>query len=134
MHTLWLPTVEIGKWSVSQNVAENGRWKRNQSIVDLVRIPPSKDSLVSHIQRANYQTAILKHATKSIIVAPRPYDKNQGWMKTEEGIEPVWSLGPIIPQALVDILSQKEDDANADATDDREILANEELDEVDNID
>ena len=68
-------------------------------------------------------------------MAPRPYDKNQGWIKIEEEIEPVWSLGPIITLSLVDILSQKEeDDANADATDDREILGNEELDEIDNID
>ena len=38
---------------------------------------------------------------------PKPYDTGQGWKKTEQGIlEPVWSIGPIVPPSLIDLLEK----------------------------
>ena len=41
------------------------------------RLPPNKDCLVKHIQRANYQAAIWKCSTCHIINAPSP--SGHGW-------------------------------------------------------
>ena len=40
---------------------------------------------------------------------PKPFDKDQGWEKLENGsLEPVWSRGPILPLSLIDILDGNE--------------------------
>ena len=53
----------------------------------------------------NHRVALYKRADKAIVDKPNPYDQNQGWARTDEGVlEPVWSCGPILPSSLVDLL------------------------------
>ena len=46
-----------------------------------------------------------------IFQRPKSYENDQGWLKTSDGvIEPVWSLGPVLPTTLVDILDDDDCD------------------------
>ena len=46
-----------------------------------------------------------KRANQPRFHRPSPYGVNQGWTKTEEGIvEPLWSLTPVLPPSLIDLL------------------------------
>ncbi len=48
---------------------------------------------------------MLQHACEAHFEHPKPYDNSQGWQKNDDGIlEPVWSSGPILPEALVDLV------------------------------
>lgn len=94
-----------------------------KSKVDMVRLPPCQDSLIPHIQRVNHRVACYKRAAEPIYERPRPYDEGQGWLKTEEGmVEPVWSIGPILPPSLLDLLDSDgtEDDHNVHEDEDAE--------------
>ena len=77
----------------------------SKSRVDMVRLPPCQDSLIPHIQCVNHRVACYKRAAEPSFDCPKPYEGSQGWQKTEEGvIEPVWSIGPIFPPSLLDLL------------------------------
>lgn len=77
----------------------------SKSKVDMVRLPPCQDSLIPHIQRVNHRVACYRHAAEPFFERPKPYDEGQGWLKREKGvIEPVWSIGPILPPSLIDLL------------------------------
>ncbi|KAK0147744.1 hypothetical protein N1851_012564 [Merluccius polli] len=75
----------------------------SKSKVDLERLPPPKVCLIPHVQRANYRVACYKRADEEIIESPKPYP-GMGWEKTgeEEVLEPVWTIGPILPPSLVE--------------------------------
>ena len=63
-------------------------------------LPPNKDCLQKHIERANYQAAIWKRSTCSSINAPTPV--NHGWKLSPEGkISIVWMDGNCAPDALL---------------------------------
>lgn len=81
----------------------------SKSKVDLERLPPPKVSLIPHVQRANYRVAFYKRADEAILESPKPYDPGMGWEKTgeEEVLEPVWTIGPILPPSLVEVLAQR---------------------------
>ena len=81
------------------------------SKVDLERLPPPRVCLVPHVQRCNYRVACYKKADQPVFEKPKPYDQRIGWEKTgDDGIlEPIWTVGPILPPCLIDILAQKED-------------------------
>lgn len=81
----------------------------SKSKVDLERLPPPKVCLIPHVQRANYRVACYKRADEAIIESPKPYDPGMGWEKTgeEEVLEPVWTVGPILPPSLVEVLAQR---------------------------
>ena len=69
-----------------------------KSKVDLSRLPPCRDNLAPHVARVNHRLAIYKQANEVNFWSPKPYEHEQGWEKTGEGIlEPVWSYGPILP-------------------------------------
>ncbi|XP_063047331.1 uncharacterized protein LOC134441069 [Engraulis encrasicolus] len=99
-----------------------------KSKVDLSRIPPCQDSLIPHIQRVNHRVACYKRAYDAIIEKPKPYDDQQGWQKTEDGVlQPVWSLGPVLPPSMADVLetgwsSDSEDEDTVDYVDMLEYL------------
>ena len=77
----------------------------SKSKVDMVRLPPCQNSLIPHVQRANHHAACYRHAAEPNFERPKPYVEGQGWLKTEAGVlEPVWSIGPILPPSLVDLL------------------------------
>ncbi|KAK0139215.1 hypothetical protein N1851_024142 [Merluccius polli] len=80
----------------------------SKSKVDLERLPPPKVCLIPHVQRANYRVACYKRADEEIIESPKPYP-GMGWEKTgeEEVLEPVWTIGPILPPSLVEVLAQR---------------------------
>lgn len=89
----------------------------SKSKVDLVKLPPCQNSLIPHVQRANYRVCCYKRANVPIFDKPKAYDKDCGWTKTDEGvIEPLWSNGPILPPSLVDLLvsTQTEVERSAD--------------------
>ena len=72
------------------------------------------------IQRVNHRMGCYRCASVPILERPKPFNENQGWVRTEERlIEPLWSRGPILPTSLVDLLerctSGEEDDEETDA-------------------
>ena len=76
-----------------------------KSKMDLVRLPPCENSLIPHMQRVNYRVSCYKRANKTIFEKQKPYAAGHGWTRTEEGpVEPMWSMGPILPPTLVHIL------------------------------
>ena len=78
-----------------------------RSKVDLSRLPPSRNCLIPHIQRTNYRLACIKQANHAIHWTPKPYESEQGWKRSDNGlIEPVWSCGAILPPSLVDVLDE----------------------------
>ena len=84
-----------------------------KSKVDMVRLPPCRDSLIPHIHRVNHRVACYKRAAEPIFERPKPYDEGQGWLKTEEGVlEPVWSVGPVLPPSLLDLLDTSDMENN----------------------
>ena len=84
------------------------------SKVDLERLPPPKVSLIPHVQRCNYRVACYKRADQPILEKPNPYDEGMGWKKTHNTVlEPIWSIGPILPPSLIEILVQREETEKA---------------------
>lgn len=78
----------------------------NKSKVDFARIPPCFISLVPHIQRVNHRVAHYKRASQPNFTGPEPHEQGQGWEKTGKGLlEPVWSLGPIFPPTMIDMVA-----------------------------
>ena len=71
------------------------------------RIPPCANSLKPHIERVNHRLNCYKKAHKPIFDKPNPFDNQQGWEKSDNGLlEPIWSYGDILPPSLVDILER----------------------------
>ena len=53
----------------------------------------------------SHRAACYRRAAEPNFERPKPYVEGQGWLKTEAGVlEPVWSIGPILPPSLVDLL------------------------------
>ena len=93
-----------------------------QMVVDLSRLPPCRDSLVPHIYRVKHRLAYYKRADKATFFSPKPYDPEQGWKKTEEGIlEPVWSCGPILPPSLIDWVEKTVEEVEEEEEEEEEI-------------
>ena len=66
----------------------------SRSRVDFARMPPCQDALIiPHIQQVNYRVASYKRAAEPIFWRPKPYDKGQGWQKTE-----LWSPSGLVGQ------------------------------------
>ncbi|XP_034071932.1 uncharacterized protein LOC117545981 [Gymnodraco acuticeps] len=79
-----------------------------KSKVDLARLPPCYDALKPHVQRVNHRVALYMRADESILEKPILYDEEQGWMRTDGVLRPVWSCGPVLPTSLVDLLDTTE--------------------------
>ena len=79
---------------------------------------PCKDNLLPLIQRVNHRLASYKRPNQAMFSHPKSYGIGQGWEKTDEGIlEPVWSRGPMLSPALIDLLEetvQEVEDNNGD--------------------
>ena len=76
------------------------------SKVDLSHLPPNRYSLVPHVQRVNHRLVCYKTADIQIFEKPK-------WTRSESGlIEPLWTRGKILPQSVVDLLDniQNEED------------------------
>ena len=78
-----------------------------KSRVDLSRLPSCKNSLIPHIYRVNHRIAHYKRASNAIFESPKPFNLCQGWEKSEDNnLKPIWSCGPILPSALIDVIAK----------------------------
>ena len=71
------------------------------SRMSYAELPPTKDALRHHIQRANYQTYIWKTCLKHEAV-PSPHQ--HGWLVAGDSISIVWITRPPAPSALLHAL------------------------------
>lgn len=81
------------------------------SKVDLECLPPPKVCVIPHVQLSSYRVACYKRADQPIFERPKPCDQGIGWEKTvDEGVlESIWSVGPVLPPSLIEILAQREE-------------------------
>ena len=99
---------------VKKMVGENDKLTK-QSKVDLSRIPPCQNSLIPHIQRVNHRVAGYKRAHQAIVESPTPFADGQGWERSDQdGLQPIWSKGPVLPTTLVDLLEPTADEAEGE--------------------
>ena len=64
-------------------------------------------------QLVNHRVALFHCAAQAIIEKPKPFEQDQGWMITDDGIlEPNWCCGKVLPAALVDRLVSTVDEKN----------------------
>lgn len=82
------------------------------SKVDLNKLPPCRDNLIPHIQRCNHRLAHYKRAHTPVYEYPKPHDPNQGWHEPGVVLEPIWTIGELLPQSLIDLIETVETPAN----------------------
>ena len=58
----------------------------------------------------NYRLCCYKTAHISIFQRPKPYDNEQGLVRGNNIIEPLWTKGIILPQSVVELLDSSRDD------------------------
>ena len=100
-----------------------------KSKVDLSKLPPAADNLKPHIYRVNHRVATYKRANQAVYPMPKPWDDKQGWIKNDDGIlEPLWSLRPVLPLSLVDILENTVEELDNESSDNENELEIEAID------
>ena len=81
--------------------------------IDLSKMPPCISSLRPHLKRGNYRAAQweLSHEAHSEMPSPT----NHGWLINEETgiIEPRWCDDELVPQRLIDLLADENDNHQA---------------------
>ena len=95
--------------------------------IDLSKIPPCKMSFIPHCRKVNYRVAQFKCAYLNY--PQTPHAKGHGWIPTNENeqvLEPVWSEGPILPDKLIDLIT--EDVINTDSCEEDEDSDESEMD------
>ena len=109
-----------------------------KSRLELSRLPPCRDALWPHVKRVNYRIALYKRAGMAIVEKPKPYEE-QGWVRIDDRLEPLWTEGLILPPSLVDLLDttyqegeSNEEDGEEDGINDYEELL-EYLDDDDEV-
>ena len=68
----------------------------------MTSFPPCLKSLQQLIKRANFQTAIWKGADEPFLEIPEVEDN--GWVVTDQGLEPCWCKGEVLPKDLSSLL------------------------------
>lgn len=68
-------------------------------------IPPTKDALLQHVKRANYQTAVWRRSHQSNICAPSP--SGHGWITEDGQLVVKWMSQPIAPAAVLQTVACK---------------------------
>ena len=75
--------------------------------LDLSQLPPCQNALMKHIKRANYQAMIWRQASQAQPNLPSPQEN--GWKQTSNNtLEIDWCDGQILPNEIVDILTDSE--------------------------
>lgn len=64
-------------------------------------MPPNRDSLIKHAQRANYQAAIYKRSLESNPMYPSPTE--HGWRITNGEISLIWGDLPPAPDIVLEL-------------------------------
>ncbi len=104
------------------------------SNIDLSKLPPCKRSRVPHCRRANYRAAQFKCA--QLNYPETPHHKGHGWIPTNESISinenvatinehvlgPVWLEGPILPDRLIDLVTEDTIDSDSDDEEDEDMV------------
>ena len=81
------------------NQVRNERW--NRSTKDITKLPPTQDSAIQHLKRANYQAAIWKRCLEPHPNVPSPH--GHGWEVIDDDISIVW----ITQASAPDIITKK---------------------------
>ncbi|XP_070548281.1 uncharacterized protein [Ptychodera flava] len=68
-------------------------------------LPPNKDSLKLHTQRANYQTAIYRRCLQAKMDAPSPH--GHGWIVQDSDVSIQWMTLPPAPDSIINFVSCK---------------------------
>ena len=106
-----------------------------KSRIDLARLPPCNSALIPHIQRVNHRAALYKRAQERNIQAPNPSNAGQGWDEVDNGaLEPLWTLGPVLPTSLIDLLDAAPCDLADDIESEEEDGAYDEFEDFDDDD
>ena len=98
--------------------------------IDLSQMPPCKEVLLLHIQRANFQTLIWRNASIPNLELPKPEDN--GWkLGCSGGLEIKWFGEGFLPKELQGILSDDIYSPEEEDEDESESLADSSGDEED---
>ena len=84
----------------NNNQVRCAKW--NRQTTDVTKLPPCHDSVVLHIKRANYQTAVWKRALMREMNAPSPH--GNGWIVNRNDITISWMSQPYAPPQVLDIV------------------------------
>ena len=95
-----------------QRKCDNKNLLDSNKRVDLSSLPPCLASLKQHIIRTNYQVAIWKRADENFPESPPP--EENGWVKEDNVLEPLWCEGDVLPAELFSLLGEEE---NCDSDD-----------------
>lgn len=65
-------------------------------------IPPTKQALLQHVKRANYQAAIWKRADKAMMEAPAPV--GHGWVMEQDELSVLWTTADMAPPDVLKLV------------------------------
>lgn len=68
-------------------------------------LPPTRDSLLKHVERANYQTGVWSRCLTAQMVIPSPI--GNGWQLSDGEIEIQWMTRPPAPDSLLECTTCK---------------------------
>ena len=69
------------------------------------QLPPCRDCLTMHTQRANYQAAVWRRSLDSAPEIPNPID--HGWTEDDGNLAIHWMRSPPAPDAVLELLACK---------------------------
>ena len=104
------PSVNIVRSKMLKKMVGEDKPLNADSKVDITRLPSCKTSLLPHVQRVNYRLCCNKKVHIPIFERPKPYDDEQGWVRENNIIEPLWTKGISLPQSVVDFFDSRRDD------------------------
>ena len=96
-----------------QLLRECGNKLSNTRNIDMSSLPPSKRSIVQHVQRVNCQVGVWRPAQLPEPNIPNPIP-DHGWEMKDDQIQPLWFEGEVMPTSLADILEQELSKENED--------------------
>ena len=64
-------------------------------------LPPTRDALVLHVRRANYQAAVWRRALSNTFQPPSPH--GHGWVVKNTELKVEWMTQPAAPAALLEL-------------------------------
>ena len=82
----------------------------SKKCVDFAMFPPCQDSLLQHIKRCNYQTAIWKCGGENFPEIPEAL--HHGWVLSGDLLEPMWCREEVLPGDLSELLDENDDSSS----------------------
>ena len=72
---------------------------------DLDKLPPTKDALELHFQRANLQAKVCLQSNEAMQTVGSPAETG-GWRMADDGsLEVVWTRLPVLPEACIELVT-----------------------------